>query len=90
MEQYRIFAAVRLAVEVEGEVFFSPRFPAAQMDRATLERSAAGGADVFDFAPSRENRLAGLRPIDDLWVSAIYFNNLGAEALLEGITGRQP
>jgi Flp pilus assembly protein TadD len=44
----------------------------------------AGGADVFDFAPSREDRLVGLRPIDDLWISAIYLNNLGAEALLDG------
>jgi Flp pilus assembly protein TadD len=43
-----------------------------------------GGADVFDFAPSRENRLVGLRPIDDMRISAIYYNNLGAEALLDG------
>jgi len=43
-----------------------------------------GGADVFDFAPSRESRLVGLRPIDDMWISAVYFNNLGAEALMDG------
>ncbi|MCP3977953.1 MAG: tetratricopeptide repeat protein [bacterium] len=49
---------------------------------AIYERT--GGADVFDFAPSNEKRLVGLRPIDDLWLGAIYLNNLGAEALLEG------
>lgn len=43
-----------------------------------------GGADVFDFAPSRDEQLVGLRPIDDLWLGAIFLNNLGAEALLDG------
>ena len=42
-----------------------------------------GGANVFDFDLSREEPLVGLYPIDDLWVTAIYLNNLGAEALLE-------
>jgi Flp pilus assembly protein TadD len=43
-----------------------------------------GKAHVFDFDRSRRQPIVGLRPVDELWVAAIYLNNLGAEALQEG------
>ena len=39
---------------------------------------------VFDLDQQRERRIAGVRPIDDLVITAIYANNLGAQALLHG------
>ena len=38
----------------------------------------------FDFLPYRQKAYRGFNPIDDLTAAAHYYNNLGAEALLDG------
>jgi Flp pilus assembly protein TadD len=42
------------------------------------------GVTVFDFAQSREGPPVGIRILDDLWLTAIFLNNLGVEDLREG------
>ena len=44
----------------------------------------SGGTLVYDFYLSREGSAAGVRPLDDMRTAAIYFTNLGAEALFDG------
>jgi Tfp pilus assembly protein PilF len=44
----------------------------------------SGTASIFDFNYQKERDRVGLARIDDMWVSAIYLNNRGAEELLQG------
>jgi tetratricopeptide (TPR) repeat protein len=39
---------------------------------------------TFDFLPERRKAYKEFKPIDDLTAAAHYYNNLGAEALMEG------
>lgn len=39
------------------------------------------GSTLYDFARSRRDEILGLFLMDDLWISAIYHNNRGVEAL---------
>lgn len=43
-----------------------------------------GGATVFDFNLQRESERPGLRVLDDLEITAVYLNNLGAAELFGG------
>jgi Tfp pilus assembly protein PilF len=43
-----------------------------------------GEMSTFDFLPYRAKSYRDLQPIDDLQATAHYYNNLGAEALLDG------
>lgn len=39
------------------------------------------GVTVYDFSQSRGDRIAGLFIMDDVWVTSIYLNNKGVEAI---------
>lgn len=39
------------------------------------------GVTIYDFSQSRGDRIAGLFIMDDVWVSSIYLNNKGVEAI---------
>lgn len=41
----------------------------------------SNGVTVYDFSQSRGDRIAGLFILDDVWVSSIYLNNKGVEAI---------
>jgi tetratricopeptide (TPR) repeat protein len=43
-----------------------------------------GKMQTFDFLPYRAKAYKDFKPIDDLTAAAHYYNNLGAEALLDG------
>lgn len=43
-----------------------------------------GNLATFDFLPYRPKSYRRFKPIDDLTATAHYYNNLGAEALIEG------
>jgi tetratricopeptide (TPR) repeat protein len=43
-----------------------------------------GKMQTFDFLPYRPKAYKDFKPIDDLTATAHYYNNLGAEALLDG------
>ena len=43
-----------------------------------------GQMKTFDFLPYRAKAYKDFKPIDDLTAAAHYYNNLGAEALLDG------
>ncbi|MFP3939847.1 MAG: tetratricopeptide repeat protein [Thermoanaerobaculia bacterium] len=43
-----------------------------------------GKLETFDFLPYRPKSYRDFEPIDDLKAAAHYFNNLGAEALMQG------
>jgi Flp pilus assembly protein TadD len=45
-----------------------------------------GRTATYDFDRSREGRATALRPLDDLWITALYLNNKGADALRSGRT----
>lgn len=42
------------------------------------------GVTAYDFSQSRGDRIAGLFVMDDIWVSSIYLNNKGVEAIRNG------
>lgn len=44
----------------------------------------SGGATVFDFNVQRKTDRVGLTMVPDTVVTAVYLNNLGAEALIDG------
>jgi tetratricopeptide (TPR) repeat protein len=44
----------------------------------------SGGLRTYDFMPYRVKSYKEFRPIEDLTATAHFYNNLGAEALLEG------
>lgn len=46
---------------------------------AILESS--GGIYTYDFDRTRQSKPTHLRRLDDLWITALYLNNLGAEEL---------
>ncbi len=46
---------------------------------AVLEYS--GGVYTYDFDRSRRARPARLKPLDDMWITALYLNNRGADEL---------
>lgn len=46
---------------------------------AILESS--GGVYTYDFDRSRQSKPTLLRRLDDIWITALYLNNLGADAL---------
>jgi len=46
--------------------------------------SSTGSLQIFDFLPETQKTYRKFKPIDDLTAAAHYFNNLGAEALLDG------
>ncbi len=41
----------------------------------------AGGTIYFDFDRTRRRQPTAVRPLDDLWVTALYLNNRGADEL---------
>ena len=41
----------------------------------------AGGTIFFDFDRTRRQQPTAVRPLDDLWVTALYLNNRGADEL---------
>ncbi len=41
----------------------------------------AGGTTYFDFDRTRRHQPTAVRPLDDLWVAALYLNNRGADEL---------
>ena len=45
-----------------------------------------GRASIYDFFRLRNSPVAGIQPIDDLWMAAIYQNNKGVQALRDGDT----
>jgi len=47
-----------------------------------------GELKTYDFLPYRPKAYRAFHPIDDLQATAHYYNNLGAEALLQGDTAR--
>ncbi len=44
----------------------------------------AGGAEYYDFDRSRDRRPTALRPLEDMWITALYLNNRGADELRAG------
>lgn len=46
--------------------------------------SHAGGVNVYDFERSRNEQVRTFVPLDDLWITALYLNNRGAEELRAG------
>lgn len=48
----------------------------------------SGDLKTYDFLPYRAKSYRDFQPIDDLKATAHYYNNLGAEALLDGDTER--
>ncbi|MGE5236943.1 MAG: tetratricopeptide repeat protein [Acidobacteriota bacterium] len=45
-----------------------------------------GRTATYDFDFFREGRPVSVRPLDDLWITALYLNNKGADALRAGQT----
>lgn len=71
-------AAVPLETEKEGDLVVINT-------HAVAVYRHGGGAEVFDFdRRAEQRRIVGVQPVDDLLATAIYANNLGAEALLGG------
>jgi len=46
--------------------------------------SSAGENLLYDFDRSRRNQPAAIRSLDDLWITALYLNNRGADELRAG------
>jgi len=44
----------------------------------------ADGVTMYDFAQEREQPIKGLSVLDDLWLTAIFLNNRGVDALRQG------
>lgn len=42
------------------------------------------GATIYDFSRSENKQLTGMWVMDDLWVTAVFLNNKGVEALRQG------
>lgn len=43
-----------------------------------------GGTEYYDFDRTREQRPAAIKVLDDMWITALYLNNRGADELRAG------